>query len=120
MSGWSAYRARKSALRDTMDIVATVRSDETAIRQNVNTVQSVTAISCATTVSGAVLADAVALGQGHLPDAVCPACGCRLWLRRSVRPGDPGPWRCAECQSLPDVWANATAIPAPAGGEKAI
>jgi hypothetical protein len=48
-----------------------------------------------------------------LPDAACPACGNRIWLRCSVLSGGPGPWRCARCCAPPDgVWTDATAVAA--------
>jgi hypothetical protein len=49
-----------------------------------------------------------------LPDAACSACGNRVWLRRSVLSGGPGPWRCARCDPLPaDIWTDATAMVSP-------
>jgi hypothetical protein len=55
------------------------------------------------------------LDLGSRPDVPCSACGCRIWQRRSVRSGGPGPWRCADCHPLPGVWVDATAIPALVG-----
>jgi hypothetical protein len=53
---------------------------------------------------------------GEPPVIPCTVCNGRLWLRLSVLSGGPGPWQCARCDPLPpDVWPDATAIPASAG-----